>query len=380
MKLNLIDTFETGGIINSDKYRVKGDYPVIQMHLDQETQCLVVDDINFDQQNLPVPVSDLVKKVVLTYNGIDYPTNQVYETMVYDSQSIPVPDPTKLDGYINSNMWKYCPSNFKACADVAWCPVEGGDIISSNPPGVSVPTVWPENTCSQPYDWSHGIVVKKFLVGEANITNEYYVRYSAPEVYDIYPSNVRGNNVYLDGWYSSYYYNIFKWGATSVPSYTRDMIVWHNDKFWKSLTGSGIEPGTTGDWTDQINLQDWLNLIYMTQGDDTDDIAFAALTQYLVTYEVNNSILNEVVQMAANYPLDFGTSCITQWVRLTQKKAGAVANFYNENFKDAQRIIEQCRDLFMPPQSLGFSGIRANQFFGGTFGTSAGLSNKLTSK
>lgn len=376
MKINIVETYETGGIINNDKYRIKGDFPVIQMHYDYEEGCLVIDDINFDQSNLPAPNNDLVKKVVLTYNGIDYPTNQIYETMVYDSKSTPISDQTDLKGYIDSQEWKYCPKDFKSCSELTWCPTDGDNIISSNPPGISVPSVWPENTCSMPYDWSHGIVVKKFLVGEANITNEYYVRYSAPEVYDLYPSNVRGNNVYLDGWYSGYYFNIFKWGALSVPSYTTNMIVWHNDKFWKSLTGSGVEPGTTDDWTDQINLDDWLNFTYMTQADDTDDIGFTALTQYLVTVETNMSILNEVVKMGNNYPLDFGTSCITQWVRLTQKKSGAVANFYNENFKDAQRIIEQCRDLFMPPQSTGFSGIRADQFFGGTFGGSANYSKK----
>jgi len=256
-------------------------------------------------------------------------------------------------------VWQYCPSNFNECVEKVWCPTGGGKQL----PPTSVPAEWPENTCTSPYDWNHGIVVKKFLVGEANIVNEFYVRYSAPEWYDVYPSNVRGNTVYTDGWYSGYYFNIFKWGANSVPGYTTGMIIWHNNDFWISLTGSGIEPGTSSsDWSKSISLENWLSFMGMLQGEDTDDLGFFLLNQFLVTEEINSAILNEVMISSGTYPLDYGTSCISDWMKLTQKKVGAVANFYNENFKDAQRIISQTRDLRTSPQIMGFSGIRAKDF------------------
>ena len=357
MKLNLIETVETGGVLNDDLYRTQGFYNILQMQKENDSCCLTLDDYNLDREALLVPEGDTVKKVLLTYNGIDYKSNQIFETLVYDSKST-LATSSDLFGYANSNIWKYCPDSFKECVDINAC---GDTIKSDNPPGVSIVTSWPQNTCSQTYDWSHGIVVKKFLVGEASITNEYYVRYSAPEWYDVYPSNVRGNIVYTDGWYSGYYFNIFKWGVASIPAYVVGMIIWNDDKFWRSLTGSGAGPGTTGDWVEVSSLQEWIDWMIFLQADTINDLGFFLMNQYLVTCELNDSILNEVMNMPNITPLDFGTNCIAQWVKLTQKKAGAVANFYNENFKDAQRIIDQTRDLRTEPENLGFnqkSGIR----------------------
>lgn len=364
MKLNLVETVPTGGILNDEQYRIERFYPIFQMQKDLESDCLLLDDFNYDRAALAVPEADTVKKVVLTYNGVDYASNQVFETLVYDSKPELAID-SDMFGYANSNMWRYCPSNFKQCVETTWDPVCGNDtIVSDNPPGISVVSPWPEDTCQSPYDWSHGIVVKKFLVGEANITNEYYVRYSAPEWYDVYPSNVRGNIVYTDGWYSGYYFNIFKWGVSSIPAYTTGLIVWNKDKFWRSLTGSGIEPGTddnawTDDWVEVASLQEWIDFMVFLQDDTVNDLGFFLMNQYLVTCQINQAILSEVMVMPNTAPLDFGTNCISAWVKLTQKKVGAVANFYNENFKDAQRILEQSRDLRTESENMGFSQIKS---------------------
>ena len=355
MKLNLVETVETGGALNDEQFRIQRFYSIFDMEKEDGSCCLLLNDLNFDREALLVPEEDTVKKVLLTYNGIDYQSNQVFETLVYDSKST-LADASDMFGYANSNVWKYCPEGFKECVETVWDPVCGSDVIkSANPPGVSITTAWPQDTCSQPYDWSNGIVVKKFLVGEANITNEYYVRYSAPQWYDVYPSNVRGGIVYTDGWYSGYYFTIFKWGVSSIPAYTTGMIVWHNDKFWKSVNGSGAEPGTGDQWTEVTNLQEWIDFSVFLENDTVDELGFYLLNQFLVTCEVNDVILNEVMQFANVSPLDFGANCISQWVKMTQKKSGAVANFYNENFKDAQRILEQTRDLHTTPENMGFN-------------------------
>jgi len=362
MKLNLIETVETGGALNDDQYRLQEYYNIFQMQKSTDaTDCLILDDLNFDRDNLLVPEDETVKKVLLTYNGIDYESNQVYETLVYDSKST-LADGSDMIGYANSNIWKYCPSSFKQCVETTWDPAcESSAIKSDNPPGVSIVTNWPQDTCTQPYDWGHGIVVKKFLVGEANLTNEYYVRYSAPEWYDVYPSNVRGGNVYTDGWYSGYYHTVFKWGAASLPAYSVGLIVWHNDTFWRSLVGSGVEPGTTdGDWVEVASLQEWIDFAILLQNDTVNDLGYYLQNQYLVTCQLNDAILNEVMRMANTTPLDFGANCISQWVKFTQKKAGAVANFYNENFKDAQRILEQTRDLYLEAENMGINTIGRN--------------------
>lgn len=358
MKLNLIETVPTGGALNEEIYRIQRFYPVFQMQKELDTNCLLLDDFNYDQPSLPVPVGDVVKKVVLTYNGIDYQSNQVFETMVYDSKAAFATD-SQTAGYANSNMWRYCPNGFKECVETTWDPVCGEKVIpSDNPPGVSIPSKWPENTCESPYNWSHGIVVKKFLVGDAHLTNEYYVRYSAPEWYDVYPSNVRGGLVYTDGWYSGYYFNIFKYGAASLPAYVVGLIVWYDNAFWKSVTGTGSVPSDSNpDWKKVSSLQDWVDFMVFLQNSTINDLGFFLMNQYLVTCELNDAILNEVMVMPNLTPLDFGTNCISQWVKLTQKKAGAVANFYNENFKESQRIIEQTRDLRTPRENLGFRQI-----------------------
>lgn len=364
MKLNLVETVPTGGVLNETQYQIEAFYPTFQLQKDLETSCLLMNDFNFDQPNLPVPTSDVVKKVLLTYNGIDYESNQVFETLVYDSKAALATN-SDMFGYANSNMWRYCPSDFKECVETTWDPVCGrhvipgtNGIISANPPGVSIVTPWPENTCYAPYDWSHGIVVKKFLVGEANLTNEYYVRYSAPEWFDVYPSNVRGNIVYTDGWYSGYYLNIFKYGAASLPGYVVGLIVWYDNQFWRSKTGSGSVPSPTNtDWEVVVSLQQWIDFLTFLQGTTVNDLGFFLMNQFLVTCQLNDAILNEVMVLANVTPLDFGTNAIAQWVKLTQKKAGAVANFYNENFKGAQRIIEQTRDLHTPVENMGFEQI-----------------------
>ena len=181
MDIRVVESLPTSGSLSDPAFRIDGVVENVSLDYDYETRELVLIDTNLNYNALPSNLGNgLVKKTILTYNGISCQTRQLIQTVVMESSS--EPSTTQAPGFNNSNEWSYTPSQFRL-------------------PGAYPTTSNPLDTANFPYDQSQGItVVKQFLGGESGLVpNRYTAYYRAPVQHKFELANAEGTKIYTDG-------------------------------------------------------------------------------------------------------------------------------------------------------------------------------------
>ena len=319
----------------------------ISLDYDEESGDLTVLDVNLNWYNLPYQVgTELKKKVFLTYNGYNCETSLLTETVVLESGD--GADLGQLPGYNNSNEWIYSPADFRL-------------------PTTLLTMTNPNDWSTYPYDVRHGFTIEKtFLtaLGTAITTDATYTAFHTyPNMTQYQPSNVEGNKVYTDGWYTSYVIGCKTW-ASSAPDINgagQGEIIFYepNETYYINITGTGgfittdpVDGSTYPDivnWRPSPSFAEWMDLMRQYVGNPpavVDQPIFFIESQHLVTADLNKAILKELKQLCSVcVEPTFGMTHVDDWMRLTQKRLGAWTMFSNELWVDAQVILESARNL-----------------------------------
>jgi len=353
MDIRVVESVATSGAMKDPVFRVDSGIENVSLVWSQEDRALTLVDYNLDYNFLPhkfaytLNGSGIVKKTFLTYNGKNCETGQMLETVLIESNS--ELDANYIPGYANSNEWKYTPADF-----------------NYNPEFKEFTNI--ADYANQPYDYSQGFtVVKQFLTSGGNITpgsqSPYTAFYRVPTLTSFLPSNVENNRIYTDGWYTSYVIACRTWSSynfttTNLPS--KGDIVYHNNKFYKNVTGLGVSlvqdpkvPTTTvwlipdpAHWSAEVSFADWLEFIKHYDSVLASNKCYYIETQHLVTAELNEAILSELkCQCSCCDNPDFDTSKILAYMKLMQKRLGAYVLFNEEIFHEAQCVVESSRQI-----------------------------------
>jgi len=197
MDIRVVESMATSGALSDPTFRVDGSIENVSLDWNESDGKLAIVDFNMNYNLLPWQLyNQMVKKVFLTYNGMDCTKKQLIETVV--AQSNNEGDINFLPGYNNSNQWEYQPSTFTYPSDIRQ--------FTS-----------PQDFIDQPYSHAEGFtVVKTFLTSQANISPNlasYTAFYHAPTYTNFVLPNVINNKIYTDGWYTSYICLVRTWST-----------------------------------------------------------------------------------------------------------------------------------------------------------------------
>ena len=338
MDIRTVESIPTAGSLSDPAFRINPNAENVSLDYNYEDRDLALLDTNINYNVLPNGLgTGLVKKTFLTYNGISCETRQLIQTVVLESKDGAIS--TQAPGYNNSNGWLYKPSQF-------------------NLPGPYPTTSNPLDTANFPYDQSQGItVVKQFLGGESGLVpNRYTAYYRAPVQHSFELANAEGTKIYTDGWYTSYVIACKTWSTSDaqVSAAPGQIIYWPGtETFYINTTGStgapeqvaGVTLPPAEHWRSDPTFTEWMTFLKSNMGPAmTDDPVYFAETQHLVTADLSAAIKSELLKISCCCDSkDFGMSTIETWMKLTQKKMGALIKFNDEVFKTAQEIIETTR-------------------------------------
>ena len=293
MDIRVVESMMTGGGLADTAFRVDGSVENISLDWNAADGKLSVVDYNMNYSILPWQLyGQLVKKVFLTYNGMECTKKQLLETVVMQSNN--EADINQIPGYNNSNQWEYQPSTFTYPSDIK-------DFTN------------PQDFIDQPYGYAEGFtVVKTFLTSNANVSpnlGSYTAYYHAPTYTNFVLPNVENNKIYTDGWYTSYVCLVRTWSSVDPilnGADTGDIIFYEpNNTFYINLTGVGGSlitvsgnpiafPDTTN-WKPNPTFDEWQTLMRNNVGPaDVDDPIYFIETQHLVTVDLNKAILSEL--------------------------------------------------------------------------------------
>lgn len=342
MDIRTVESIPTAGSLSDPAFRINPNAENVSLDYDYEGRDLALLDTNINYNVLPNGLgTGLVKKTFLTYNGISCETRQLIQTVVLESDSAPIS--TQAPGYNNSNGWLYKPAQFN---------LPGGYPTTSNP----------LDTANFPYDQSQGItVVKQFLGGESGLVpNRYTAYYRAPVQHSFELANAEGTKIYTDGWYTSYVIACKTYAVIDplTNGIAPGQIVHYTDNntFYINTTGTSAaleaDPDNAGgfrpdsvNWAPAPTFEQWMAFLKSNMGPAmSDDPVYFAETQHLVTADLSAAIKSELLKISCCCDSkDFGMSTIDTWMKLTQKRMGAIIKFNDEIFKTAQEIIETTR-------------------------------------
>lgn len=350
MDIRVVETMPTSGVMTDSQFRIDPSIEVVSLDYDETDGSLTLVDYNLNYSLLPWQLgTDLVKKTFLTYNGYNCETAKLYETVVMESGSGAEPTGAQLPGFNDSNEWNYTPRYI------------------SYDTGLQAMTD-PNDWSTYPYDVSQGYtVIKEFLTAQANLSPDipmYTAFVRQPQLTSFAPSNVSGNKVWTDGWYTSYTIACKKWAlvdpVTNGASQGQILYYEPQEKFYVNLTGVGgtlvVDPNNpllfipdTVNWRDTPTFTEWTDLMRQNLGSApaiVDQPIFFVENQHLVTADLNRAILSELKGMCrlCTEPT-FGISQIDDHIKLTTKRLAAWYTFNQELFHDAQKIIEGTREL-----------------------------------
>jgi len=343
MDIRIVESMPTAGSLSDSAFRLNPNVENISLDYDFTDKDLALLDTNLNYAVLPWQLgTDMVKKTFLTYNGISCETQELIQTVVMESDS--GASATQLAGYNNSNEWVYKPAEFQL-------------------PGSFPETSNPLDTANWPYDQSQGItVVKQFLGGESGLVeNRYTAFYRAPVQHSFELANAIGTKIYTDGWYTSYVIACKTWtAANAATSAANGQIIYYptQEKFYVNITGNTgapvVDPNDSNltipdptDWKETPTFVEWMDFLRNNMGPAmTNDPVYFVETQHLATPDLNEAIRKELLKIACCCDKkDFGMSTIHNWIKLTQKRVGALVKFNAEVFKTSQKIIESTREL-----------------------------------
>ncbi len=347
MNIREVESIATSGALLDTSFRVDGDVENVTLAWDSEESKLGVLDYNINYNHLPYGIgTEGVKKVFLTYNGRDPKTGRVIETVVLESADSASPvleaDSDYISpGYNNSNEWHYNPSEFTFPSEI---------LSLTNP----------ADYYNQPYDYREGFtVVKQFLTANANLAPgepAYTAFYRAPTVNTFVPANTSNNKIYVDGWYTSYVSTVKTWEAAdpTVAGASSGDILYKDDAFYINTTGVGGSLDADGipddvNWKKSPTFEEWQTLMRDNVGEltTTDPIYFIE-TQHLVTVELGEAILSEVVKNCASKACDsptFGVSHVSVYIKLLQKRLASWVKFNEGLYHEVSDILESSRAL-----------------------------------
>lgn len=347
MDIRLTQTVSTTGVLTDPIYRVDSNISNVDLLWNEENKTLGLVDYNLNYNNLPFQLySQLVKKTFLTYNGKAKDSNTFIETVLTESNA--AFSTSNAADYANSNEWHYKPSEFQY-------PTEIKDLTN------------PSDYSNQPYDVSQGFtVVKQFLTNQGNISAGdpmYTAFYRAPQITSFIPANVESNQIYTDGWYTSYIALVKTWTifdpVNNQPNKGDILYYVDTNKFYINTTGvSGAtidDPNDPTkqipnpiDWSTSITFADWTALMkkYLTVTTSNNDPIYFIESQHLVTLEINKAITKEVLsQCDCCQSHSFKPIHIADYQRLLQKRLGAWKAFVDGNYDNASCILESARQL-----------------------------------
>ena len=349
MDVRIVESMATSGALADPTFRIDGNIENVSLDWDNTDRRLSLVDYNMNYSILPWQLyDDVVKKVFLTYNGLDCTRRNLLETVVMESDD--ASDLNQIPGYNNSNEWQYSPSTFQYPTEL------------QNFTDVS-------QFSSMPYNYGAGFtVVKEFLTAGANISpnlGAYTAYYRAPQMTNFVPPNVESNKIYTDGWYTSYVCLVRTWLSLDPPTNgasTGDIVYYEQkEKFYINTTGVGgvliqdpdypndptrLIPDPT-DWTPDPSFAQWQELMRNNVGPSmVDDPIYFVETQHLVTVELNEAILYELKRICncCDNP-KFGASHIDLYQKLYHKRLGAWVQFNQELFHQASCTLINARPL-----------------------------------
>jgi hypothetical protein len=345
MDVRLVESMATSGGLKEPVFRLDPTLEHVSLAWSAEDESLVLVDYNLDYASLPEQLyqnNGIFKKTFLTYNGKDCETGKMLETVLIESS--PEQDANFLPGFTNSNQWIYKPSSF-----------------TYHPGILNLTNI--ADYATMPYDYSQGFtVVKQFLTSGGSIVpnsqSPFTAFYRAPTLTSFLPSNVENNKIYTDGWYTSYVIACKTYTSIGSTVATGDIIYYPPQrKFYKNLTGSkGSESQDplnptlnilSADWSVDVQFTDWIEFLRAnSQGSSIGEKVYYLETQHLVTVELNTAILTELkCQCSCCDKPDFNTSNILLYMKLMQKRLGSYVLFNEENFHEAQCVIESSRKI-----------------------------------
>ena len=314
--INTVESKNTSGVLVGTNYNLNPAFPTISMRYvkdDDGRDSLILSDSNVNYTPLPVSVgTNATKVLLLTYNGIDETTNALVETKVTEE--------------VGDAPWVYYPDSF------------GGRQITSE-----------ENTYSifdprLSYSDQTGLTLRKeFLTSEANISDLYQIKIATPVLTTFPPSNIYENSVRLDGWYSSYLIVVRNYVAGDV--FVKGQIVAHNDSLFLSRTGVDITPIESDDWSASITLKDWIDFLRGNIESTNSSKGFYGETQHLVTVNLVNDIIREVVKVSTEVDSpQYNLTNVRDWIFLSQRRIGAYINFMNNRFREVVVMLDSVRN------------------------------------
>ena len=345
MDIRVVESMMTSGGLADTAFRADGDIENVSLDWNGTDHKLSVVDYNMNYSILPWQLYDqLVKKVFLTYNGMECVKKQLLETVVM--QSTDAGDINQIPGYNNSNQWEYQPSTFTYPSDIK-------------------NFTDPQDFIDQPYGWSEGFtVVKTFLTSNANVSpnlGSYTAYYHAPTYTNFILPNVENNRIYTDGWYTSYVCLVRTWSSVNPilnGSNTGDIIFYEpNETFYINMTGLGgtlINPSglpypvpDTVNWKQSPSFAEWQTLMRNNVGpSDVNDPIYFIETQHLVTVELNKAILSELKKSCACcHDPKFDMSHMETYQKLYGKRLGAWIQFNQELYHEASCILMAARPI-----------------------------------
>lgn len=345
MDIRVVESIMTSGALADPTFRVDSSIENVSLDWNEADGKLSVVDYNMNYNILPWQLyGQLVKKVFLTYNGMDCPRRQLVETVVMESNN--AGDINQIPGYNNSNQWEYQPSTFTYPSEI-------------------LNFTDPQDFIDQPYQQGPGFtVVKTFLTSQANVSpnlGSYTAFYHAPTYTNFVLPNVLNKKIYTDGWYTSYVCAVRTWSSVDpvMNGSSAGNIVFYepNNKFYINLTGQGgslvtttgavIPTPDTVNWRVDPTFAEWQTLMRNNVGvADVNDPIYFIETQHLVTVDLNKAIFTELKKIC-NCCSDpkFDTSHMETYQKLYGKRLGAWIQFNQELFHLASCIVIGARPL-----------------------------------
>lgn len=374
MDIRIVESLPTSGTLADSRFRIDPIKENVSLEFSYGDNSLTLMDYNLNYGLLPYQLGNgLVKKCFLTYNGVSNQTNEILETVLMESGN--TQDPDQAPGFINSNEWIYYPANFNVPAAL-----ENGASVDLLEWG---------------YPYTEGVtLIKQFLNSEGHLNPPLYTAYyRQPTMTNFELANVEGGKVYIDGWYSSYMIAVKTYNLVDPTTYgiAQNQIIFNetDELFYINTTGdvlafdidgAHLPENDTVNWTASPTFEQWMNLLRENIGGNViintnnggnplvnnnvavnnivpsgvqrfgnrrvvpQDPVFYIESQHLATPILNKAILTELKRNCSCCHLpQFNMTHMEDWVRLTQKRLGAFINFNEENFKDAQCIIQSTR-------------------------------------
>jgi hypothetical protein len=362
------------GYLNDPRFLFQKTQAAVCATIDPALKCMHLShNLNFSEiknymAGSKPTAQNYVIKFLLTYNGIDSPTYEIGESLIYE-----------YDQYTQNPTYVFAPQS----------------LVSMNSP----------NFVGLDADLGRTVVKVTHVLGGAGLNDEmnYTVRYNAPLLYrDLY-INQEDTCVYVDGWYSHYAIAVTNYSTNTVytkgsimalniaawdsaKTYLANEIVTHNGYFYKSKIGNlttepeensnsqwlkgnaasyfflkntDVSKNSTVDqitmsaseWTTEIPFKEWYlwmrRLEYVFKEADKNKLTQGRYlqTQFVVYEELSGAVKKET-QKICDYCKDvmfYEYSRIEPYLKLRQKRDSLEFFFEDCNFRVIQELLESTR-------------------------------------